>query len=275
MPKVRLDSKFCYWNGYQTVKLSPGWTSLDPNGNFFTLGNFEGLLPPMVMPTTVLPELGNNHNQRHGNRITVTSVRWKSIISMDPDFLNLENPFQKVWAVPPSTPTASDRNIRRFFKMRYMLVQWDNDYADQITPDFIYKWFKMTYCWYRPQADSSTQFYDNPVSVHSNVLHETTELTSKFNILCDKCITLSSARPQISLDITIPLNKNYLFSEDDPETLIYPCISLFVLPPLSYLVDTDPLTSQQYQDWMDNHFTSSDVKLFTVENFTKLNFIDL
>lgn len=273
MPKVRLDSKFCYWNGTQTVFVRPTG-ALDPNGNFFGLDTFQGIQPPLVMPTTVLPELGNNHNQRHGNRITVTSVRWKSIISMNPDILNLENPFQTVYPVQIN-PTAADRNIHRFFKLRYMLVQWDNDYADQITPEFIYKWFKMTYCWYRPQANAYTEFYDNPVSVHSNVLHETTELTSKFNILCDKCITLTSARPQISLDITIPLNKNYLFDEDDPTTLIYPCLSLFVLPPLSYIVDTDPLTSQQYQDWVDNHFNSKAFNLFSVENFTKLNFIDL
>lgn len=276
MPKVRLDSKFCYWNGYKTIFLN-GNASLDTNGNFFNLNMFDSqVTSPIIMPETVLPDIGNNHNQRHGNRITVSSVRWKSIISLNPDFVNLENPFSKYQPSPPATPVQADWRIPRFFKMRYMLVQWDNDYVDQISDEFIYRWFKMTYCWYRPQANEFTEYYDNPVSVHSNILHETTELTSKFNILCDKCITLTNSKPQISLDITIPLNKNYLFDEDDPDTLIYPCLSLFILPPLSFIVDTDPVTKAQYEDFIDNHpGQHMDVPLYSVENFTKLNFIDL
>lgn len=266
MPKVRLDSKFTYWNGAYDLWF-PSYTSRPLNFNIYNKSEFSGIAPVLVTPQTVLPMLGNSHNERHGNRITVTSIRWKSIIHLMPDFLKGNyNPFT-------TTDVKTTDPPHRFFKIRYMLVQWDNDYAGQIDEAFIYKWFKMTYCWWETPSTSTVDVEDMPVSVHSNILHETTELTSKFNILCDKCMVLSSDKPQVSLDITIPLNKNYLFDEDDPSTLIYPCYSLFILPPLSMVTDLDPITGDQYYAYQA---TNSVSKVFAkVDNFTKLNFIDL
>lgn len=266
MPKVRLDSKFTYWNGSYDLWF-PSYNDHPLNFNIYHKESFSGINPVMITPQTLLPELGNNHNQRHGNRITVTSIRWKSIIQLRPDFLRANyNPFTTNETVTTDPP-------HRFFKMRYMLVQWDNDYAGQIDEAFIYKWFKMTYTWFCDPVVSTTDVEDMPVSVHSNILHETTELTSKFNILCDRCFVVSSDKPQISFDITIPLNKNYLFDEDDPTTLIYPCYSLFILPPLSLRTDLDPVTADQYYYYQN---TNSVSKTFAyVDNFTKLSFVDL
>lgn len=266
MPKVRLDSKFTYTNGSFQMSF-PSYTSHPLNFNIYKKEDFAGLNPPILVPGMTLPTLGNNHDQRHGNRITVTSVRWKSIIRLNEDFCRGNyDPFTTQEVLTTNPPN-------RFFKMRYMLVQWDNDYNDQINEAFLYEWFKMTYCWFK-EPDSNTSFVqDMPVSVHSNVLHETTPLTSKFNILCDKCMTLSTKHPQLSLDVTIPLNKNYLFDEDDPTTLIYPCLWLFILPPLNMLTDLDPITKNQYYNYQA---TNSVTKVFAdCDNFVKLNFIDL
>lgn len=267
MPKVRLDSKFTYFNSSDTLYF-PSYSAHPLNYNIYTKDEFATVHPPVVTPEAQLPELGNNHNQRRGNRITVTSIRWKSIITLNQDFLRAGyNPFTtNEESTVPNPPN-------RWFKFRYMLVQWDNDYNDQINEAFLYRWFKMTYCWYREPDTRTTDVEDMPVSVHSNILHETTELTSKFNILCDKCMVLSTRKPEISLDITIPLNKNYLFDEDDPDTLIYPCIWMFILPPLSYTVDIDPITKIQYNNYQA---TGNVAKTFAyVDNFVKLNFIDL
>lgn len=267
MPKVRLDSKFTYWNGSDTLYL-PSYSAAPLNFNIYAKSEFSTVHPPMITPVTVLPTLGNSHSERHGNRITVTSVRWKSIIKLEPDFLRAGyNPFTT------ATESTVPNPPNRFFKLRYMLIQWDNDYAGQIDEAFIYKWFKMTYCWWREPVAATTDVEDMPVSVHSNILHETTELTSKFNILCDKCMTISTKKPQLSIDITIPLNKNYLFDEDDPTTLIYPCYSLFILPPLAYPVDMDPMTAYQFGNYVATG--STDKTFATVDNFVKLNFIDL
>lgn len=267
MPKVRLDSKFTYWNGSYSLWF-PGGDGHPLNYNCYHKSDFGGINPVMITPQAALPMLGNSHNERHGNRITVTSIRWKSIIHLERDFLVPgSDPFTGVGETLPNPPN-------RFFKLRYMLVQWDNDYVDQIDEAFIYKWFKMTYCWWRDPDPNTTDVEDMPVSVHSNILHETTELTSKFNILCDKCLVLRSDKPQLSLDITIPLNKNYLFSEDDPTVLIYPCYSLFILPPLSTVIDLDPITSIELWNYQTN--VPSARKTFAqCDNFVKLNFIDL
>lgn len=275
MPKVRLDSKFTYSNTQGTIKI-PGHPNDRPdNWNIYAPSDFDvSANNPIVCPVTALPALGNNHNQRHGNRITVSSVRWQSLIRLNEAFLYPSyNPLSDS-ATSHSTPDPP----QRFFKLRYMLVQFDNDYADEINERFLHKWFMRTYCRFTTIAGSEPttieEYEKMPVSVHSNVLHETTPYTSKFNVLCDKCLTLYSSKPQIALDITIPLNKTYLFEEGTNDGLIYPCLWMFILPPLNLLSDVDPITKNQIYLWQTGSGALS-YPLFDIDNFTKLNFIDL
>lgn len=269
MPRVRLNNKFTYSNDAVYVDLHAvnEATLKGRNGNLYTT---ETIPYDMLFPVFNFPQLGNNHDQRHGNRITITSVRYKTMINLNPIFLtNSSNgPFSSGATDGTTSPP------KRFFKFRYMLVQWDDDIANSVDEVYIFKWFLRSYCWAIPPTRTeepivAADYSDAPVSVHSNLLHETTEYIAKFNILCDKCLTLTNTKQQISLDITVPLNKTYCFDEDNPNLLLYPHLTLFILPPLNGYTDIDPLSLKQML--AQNRL----VNLCTCYNFTKLNFIDL
>lgn len=276
MPKVRLDPKFVYSNS--TFDCSFRIHPTGPyNWNLWTESDFnQGYA--LYVPKTGLIPLGNSHSERHGNRITVTSIRLKSIITLDYiwQIYNMNVIQANASGSEPSLTSLSNTlPITRFMKLRYFVVEFDEDLA--INDQQIYRWFKRTYCWYRPNVNAVGEYYqDAPVSVHSNVLHETTEWTGKFNILCDKCITLNQRHPQISLDITVPLNRQFVYREDDTtgEHLLFPNLWIFVMPPLSQEVDMDPCSSMI----MYNYARQSTVGIlpaYHVKTFTKLSFIDL
>lgn len=266
MPRVPLAPKFTYANDSYSVT-APDSTNPSQNNNLYNKNNVR---LNIIMPLFRYPSLGTTHNNRASNRITITSLRFKAIINMAPALLDGGiNPFRSSTQNVPSTPP-----VKRFIKMRYFVIQVDDDIAQNIQNSlWFYDWFKRTYCWYREPLSPVSSDYDNaPVSVHSNILHQTTPYIAKFNILCDKCLTLTSAKPQISLDITIPLNKEYCWEEhtslQDTPNLIYPHLFMFILPPLA-APDLDPITWHQ---WSNNQYQTT---LYFVDSFTKLNFIDL
>lgn len=276
MPKVRLDPKFVYSNSEFVCKvISFGPSDIPVNWNIFKPAQVgSSSTSPIYVPQVGLIPLGNNHSSRHGNRITVTSIRLKSIFSFNYRFLIYgSNPYS---STEPSLSALSSLTPHRFLKLRYFVIEFDEDL--QVNLSTLYSWFKRTYCWYRPPGSGTVeQLYDNaPVSTHANILHETTDFTGKFNILCDKCITLSSYKPQISLDITVPLNRQFVYDEDDTtgEDLLFPNIFLFVLPPLSLAVDVDPLTSQMLINFQ-RQTDVTELELYNVQTFTKMSFVDL
>lgn len=276
MPKVRLDPKFVYSNSSFSCYVHSFYPDPPPdNYNIWSGAQFSSQSTgPLYVPQVGLIPIGNNHSSRHGNRITVTSIRLKSIFNMNYRLLIYgHNPMS---TTEPSLSALSSMPIHRFIKLRYFVVEFDEDL--EIRPSVIYDWFKRTYCWYRPATAGSldVSYTNAPVSVHSNVLHETTEYTGKFNILCDKCITLTSYKPQLSLDITIPLNRQFVYDENDTtgEGLLFPNIWVFVMPPLSQIVDVDPLTTIL----LNNFYAQGDKEnlyLYSAQTFTKLSFVDL
>lgn len=271
MPRYPIEPKFTYSQGSEQF-FFPTKTNVGNNGNIYSKASLETETvssSPFCFPTYVLPERGNNHNQRHGNRITVTSIRTKINIVLRSDFCadTSYSPFD--YLDPLEQTYTNDTAIKRFMKMRYVVVQFDDDLV--ITPQVLSQWFYSTYCYFRAPTTEITDLVDAPISVHSNVLRITTPFTAKFNILTDRCFTVVSSRPSISFDITVPLNKQYIF-EEGTDNLIHPNIWQFVIPPLNWLVDVDPLTYQQYRQ-VDS---LSSIKNFAdFYYFTKLNFIDL
>ena len=274
MPKVRLDPKFTYSNS--TFEMNFRTHTTPPyNYQLFSPSDIESeVYCPIYIPRFTLPAVGNSHSQRHGNRITVTSLRLKSIFTLD-KYLCVPNiiPWATGGTSDPAISTLNAQYVNKFLKFRYFVVEFDEDL--EITAMKLYQWFKRTYCWCRPNSDSTGSVYNNPVSVHSNILHETTEFTGKFNILCDKCFTLSSRKPQLSMDITIPLNRQFVFDEDDTtgEGLLFPNLWVFVLPPLQFC-DIDPTTQTQMLSFQRQSDYST-WKFCDVETFTKLSFVDL
>ena len=260
MPRVRLNDKFTYQNESYTMRL--GGTLGDSNSNLYKESNV-----PIFFPTFNFPILGATHNDRVGNRITVTSIRFKATLQLTWQFVsNSGNPFGG------GTFTNSTYPQKRFYKLRYMVVQLDDDIpaTQTVNEAWFYKWFKRSYTWCIPNTTAIADDYANaPVSTHANLLHSTTPYVAKFNILCDKCFTLTSTKPQISLDITLPLNKEFCWEEGSDTNLLYPHLYMFILPPLNGIVDMDINTQKNMS------ITNLPEDFIRIDSFTKLSFVDL
>lgn len=273
MPRYPIEPKFTYSQGVEFLNFPPP-SAKGKNHNIYNKATLETTTlgaSPFCFPQYVLPERGNNHNQRHGNRITITSIRTKINIVMSPDFSACLSSNLTPFDYQQSTDQTylNEPGQKRFMKMRYFLVQFDDDLV--VTPQVLSQWFYSTYCYFRSPDETITDLVDAPISVHSNVLRITTPFTAKFNILCDRCFTLVSSRPSVSFDITVPLNKQYIF-EEGTDNLIHPNIWQFVMPPLNWLVDVDPLTWLQY---IQNNTMTYNKSFANFFYFTKLNFVDL
>lgn len=266
MPRVRLDPKFVYYNGtYDFEFKSDG--NIPDNSNLFKPGQI-----PIFTPQFGLIPVGNSHSERHGNRITVTSLRIKMNFEIAPEFLiTVHNPFSG--SAISNYQAFSNECPIRFFKFRYMVVEFDEDLT--ITQAKLYEWFKRTYCWYQPRVSSADYPDNDPVSVHANILHETTNWTGKFNILCDKCFSIKSYKPSLSFDITVPMNRQYVYKEDDTtgEGLLFPNIWCIILPPMSSVVDIDQKTAKQWYNYVP--LSTSSIPFVKCQYFTKLSFVDL
>lgn len=283
MSRFPIEPHFVYTQGHDHIEF-PTYNSYHAQGIIPTNANIFNELniaPAIFRPAIDLPSLGNTHAHRRGNRITVTSIRLKIHINLD-----------KRWAYafqPNTQPTTASFNPevrmmatnKRFFKARFMVVQFDDDMI--ISDDAIAKWFFRSYCYYTSDSRGAVTPWPpvqctEPVSVHSNILRLTTAYTGKFNILMDKPITLTSRSSDQVFDITVPLNRSYVFDEEDTTKLLFPNIHLFILPPLNFNTDLDPLTRYELLSYYtstssadrDEHFD-----LYEIYYFAKLNFVDL
>lgn len=261
MPRFALNPKFTYSQASADIFSLPAGSTVSGNGDIDW-----GVTSPVYAPVMNLPTLGNGHSYRKGQRITVTSIRWKAILSLNSIFRFDSTPFN---GQTYGNPLNQGNMVHRFFKFRYMVVKFDTDW--QITEDEIHKWFKRSFCWYRDNLDTSGDVENEPVSVHSNIMRMTTPYVSKFNILADRCFTMSTSHPQLSIDVTFPLQQTYVFDEDT-QLLIAPNIWLFILAPMAR-VDMDIASYQQWSNPGSNPVVAT--PLLHVDSFVKLNFIDL
>lgn len=281
MTRFPIEPHFVYSQGSDSITF-PSWNAYktylpDQTGNIYNDVSFP---TNVFLPTIQLPALGNTHTHRRGNRITVTTIRTKIHISLHPRWSAVYMPNSA-----PSGTRFTDLEqctpaTKRFFKLRFMVVQFNDEI--HVDADEIAKWFYSTYCWFKAQPNTvipSGNYINQPISVHSNIMRLTTPYTGKFNILMDKPFTMVSTRPQQVLDINIPLNKSYVFDEDDPTKLLFPNIWMFILPPLNFETDMDPLTyyqierfynSDPYEDEKPNQWA-----FLNLDWFAKLNFVDL
>lgn len=255
------------------------WTSAQ---QAWTTGNSSPYDPITFFPFT-LPSLGTKHNQRIGDRIRVSSIRfqikvlfsWKFITPLD------GNPFNTT-AYNSLNPTALNWDTQgsflpytRWMKLRIMAVLFDK--SVKITPAYINQWFNNTYLPYKPLvsgAETADYHYAWPVSVHSNMLHMTTDYTGKFRVVFDKCLTLYSNKPMLSIDQTIPLNMDFIFKEDGNE-LLSPNIQVFLLAPRDANTDIDQYTRTQWNAVQGTNLFQNSIPMFHSFCETKTNFYDL
>lgn len=283
MSRFPIEPHFVYSQGSDTIVL-PSWQQQHasdpymPNSNLYDSVTIQDNI---FLPEIQLPSLGNTHTHRRGNRITVTSIRVKLSLRMAARWCYAYQPNND-----PSSEKYTDTQLpqlapaRRFFKMRFMVVQFNDDMT--ITPLEIAKWFFRTYCYFKNDErhiQSNDYPCEEPVSVHSNIMRLTTPYTGKFNILMDKPFTWYTSNPLNQLDINIPLNKSFVFSEEEQDKLLFPNIWMFMLPPLNMLTDMDPLTRQDlFVYWGKSSAPSSYQTVWPFVNvnyFAKLNFVDL
>lgn len=305
MPRFIVPPKYIYSQESGELRL-PIHPENSPAGNVYTATYSNGMFPwqtvvnevnkKIIAPTPELPVIGNGHDKRTHSRITVQSIRWKLTMELDMTFLtkgsinipydNPQNPF-------PITTAQWPINPGQFYKFRYFMVEFDEDLA--VNPDVIYNWFFATYCYYRqPVADpilelpsttetsSLRQIVPGPISVHSNIMRITTPWVGKFKILADKCFEVTANRPRVSIDLTIPINRVYLWDDENPDpftessALIRPHIYCFVLPPLSYEQDIGVYDTYFYEsNASDSTLSTQMVPFIKWDSWMKLNFVDI
>lgn len=279
MPKVAISPKFTYSNGSSAFYVYYDKTSNESRMETFLNGmlmsTFDPSQPNMLFPTWKLPVLGNSHDERVHDRITVTSLYLKITFRMDSKFLRTPDLFT---FLPSSVQWPA--NPMQFIKTRLMIVEFDDDVAASLNADGIRKWFFRTFCWYRnpsqtptldDKVDNNAQQVIPPISVWSSTMHTTTPWIGKFNILADKKIELKPTRTQYQLSFKLPLNRIFTFLENSND-LIKPNIYCFLFGPLSYEQDLDSYNSERLVIQSDTVGTSL---IGRVEWFAKLNFVDL
>lgn len=301
MPRFIVPPKYVYSQetGSQVIAYPGYQTDTGSNGMF----NYQIMWGDtsawdkyfLCAPTPTLPSIGNGHDKRTHNKITVTSLRWKvtlnltaSIISrgqfLDGDHATTTFPCSASYQYPP--------NPNQFYKFRYMMVEFDEDLP--ISPPMIFNWFYSTFCFYRQATVNPVTYLANessrstlanmipgPISVHSNIMRITTPWVGKFKILADKCFTITSNRPRVTIDLTIPINRVYTWNDetssmDQSTALISPHIYCFILPPLSFEQDVGT-----YDTYAFNQYRLTSGKISTYQgllswnSWMKLNFVDI
>lgn len=242
---------------------------------------------PLIGITPPHPALGTKSDERIGNQITVNSYRlqlwlkmgirwwaphWGNIFCEEGDYPmpDVVDDNQQEWYY---NNYASNMNPRdRWFKCRLFVIEWDLSLRDEIQkPRHYWNWFMNTFYPYGiAESDGTTRH-----TVHENLLLSNTPYTGKFNILLDKCLTLHSNHPQLSLDLTIPFNRKIRFSETSTNQVDAPVMSFIIMPPLSTELDMDPASAFEWQ-YAEQGTSSRDASDFlNVRMLLKTNFTDL
>lgn len=283
MPKVAVSPKFTYSNSSSAFYIYVDNTTNDSRqgtySNGMVLSTFDGTWPNMLFPTWKLPTLGNSHDQRVHDRITVTSLYIKMTFSLSDSFLVKDALLDTSYYNAVRYP----KNPTQFMKLRLMIVEFDDDVAQNLDANGIRKWFYRTFCWYRnptttptldDNIDNNAQQIVPPISVWSSTMHTTTPWIGKFNILADKKIELKPTKMQYQLSFKLPLNRIFTFLENS-EDLIKPNIYCFLFGPLSYELDMDPFNRNKLTTYIAATDSVAHMHLGSVHTFAKLNFVDL
>lgn len=144
MPKVAISPKFTYYNGssefyiYWDSTSNPSRNETWQNG--MLMSTFDPTHPNMIFPDWKLPTLGNSHDQRVHDRITVTSLYLKITFNLTRDILGADTLLRT-----PSTGLQYPKNPTQFIKTRLMIVEFDDDVASNIDANGIRKWFYRTF----------------------------------------------------------------------------------------------------------------------------------
>lgn len=300
MPRFIVPPKYIYTQGTGNLFISvPGFNSNPGNNGMFNYSTLFGTSAfddlYIIAPTPTLPSIGNGHDCRTHSKITVTTLRWKITLNLMPSIVE-RGQFMDSDHAPTNFPTDPQYqfppNPNQFYKFRYFMVEFDEDIP--ISPPVIYNWFYSTYCFYRDPNVTPVQKLPNdtdrhslgavipgPISVHSNILRVTTPWVGKFKVLADKCFTISSHRPRVTIDLTVPINRVFTWNDetvsfDQSTALISPHIYCFIMPPLSFEQDMGPFDTKNISSFTSSQGTSTHTtQIVKWESWMKLNFVDI
>lgn len=296
---IQLRNKYTYNQEQFNVEMTFDNTIDDRFDNCYTVPKHTQPDKWLFTPSVVIPERGAFHNQRIGDKIKITSIRWNLRIKNYKAFWNksqIENlhtdttgnilrTFARTHDQSASLPiipnsaqtsvqhlqTQPNFNLRYdgFSKWRIFVIDFDREFANMTAADLM-QWFMETYCYDTESTPADDYWYEHSVSTHESLMRVTTPWTGRFRILLDKKFSLSDAKTDANISLTIPINKTYEF-EEDSNNLLYPNLRVFLLPPMSWVSDID-LPSAMLMSKIQDGATKT---LWHIHSFTKVNFIDL
>ena len=276
MPRYQIDPKYTYTG--DLIDFSIPWkesyedsTQLDA----FLDSNTKIITPLWPILDKYADSSVPSNARRQGSKVQMTSLRLKGSMYMNPNYLyrlilGTDYPSASTHSQVPAITT-------QFFNMRFFLIKWSASFSGYDDAQSIRQWFIRTFVYYGNGGGNSFAIVP---SVHEKLMRMSTEYTGQFQILADKCFTVTSKHPVLDIDWVIPLKERLSWDPDSSSTTSespqQPRFSIVILGPYNSSIDFDPTTSQMA-------FTNklSDISANSMNHFLyfkyilKMNFIDL
>lgn len=276
MPRYQIDPKYTYIGDEEQFDI-PWLETSDSQSQLETfLDNNTKIITPLwpILDKYADTSVPSNA-RRQGSKVQMTSLRLKGSFMMNSNFL------QKLYlqTASPSTTTYTQwpAITYQFFNMRFFLIKWSASFSQQDIASSIRDWFLRSFVYYG--AGTSGGFSTVP-SVHEKLMRMSTEYTGQFQILADKCFTITSKHPTLDIDWVIPLKERLSWDPDSTSSTTeapqQPRFSIIVLGPYNPFCDIDPSTRDISTSNTYNSLQSSFMLHFVYFKYIlKMNFIDL
>lgn len=276
MPRYQIDPKYTYSGAEITFDIPSSETTDDASMLAQYLSNNTKIITPLwpILDKYADSSVPSNA-RRQGSKVQMTSLRLKGSINLNFNFL--QRLYLQSSSPSSSTFTQWPTITYQFFNMRFFLIKWSSSFTQQEDDSAIREWFLRTFVYYG--QPTSNQFSTVP-SVHEKLMRMSTEYTGQFQILADKCFTLTSKHPVLDIDWVIPLRERLSWDPDstssDSEAPQQPRFSIIVLGPYNPYIDMDPSTRNIFSTNTNSSLLSYQMLHFAYFKYIlKMNFIDL
>lgn len=231
------------------------------------------------------PVTGTDENNRIGRKIRTESLVSEFFINlyntMDNDnfntiydyftYSNSDTQQSITDEVSPQQAPFNTNEQNLDISIRHFIIEFDRDFLgfyDPLQEDAFYKYFDWFY-----QKNIFTGNYN----MHSNrqqVMRESTEYTGNYNVLYDKMIHLSLARPLYHGNVSIPYVRNLSFDGVGSELPSNKVVMQFFIGPTNPMIDYGNFNLGQF---ITNNAPDGGPNLILAElsNTLKLNYTDV
>lgn len=214
--------------------------------------------------------------RRSGSKVQMTSLRLKGTIHIHHKFLQqlVLRTDEFVYKDHAQLPSIT----YQFFNMRFLLIKWSPTFSGDSVDTYVRDWFVRSFVYYG--AGGQVYNFDRVPSTHEKLMRMSTEYTGQFQILADKCFTLTSKHPSLDVDWVIPLRERLSWdpesADGEPTKPQQPRFSIVVLGPYNVYLDMDPTTRQIAMSNSKADIADADMNEFAIFQYIlKMNYIDL